>query len=259
MSEFPYTTQLQAGLGRINENISIIRLWKEGDTVSSLCEKAENSGEFPKVTGRRLRNIVAEMFAPRFLKPDSTPARNLNRLLNILPQKAIEQVVYLYTARAQEIFHDFVTEVYWRSYEGGRSSIESEEIRNFIENALIEGKMRKHWEESTIKRVSGYLGGCCLDFGLVTRKPPSSYMIKSLYIEKEMALYLAHDLKFAGLSNSAIANHRDWGLWGMSQSDVISQLKSLSIDGHFMVQDGAGITEISWQYEKMEEVFHAVA
>jgi hypothetical protein len=119
------------------------------------------------------------MFAPRFLQPDSTPARNLNRLLNILPQKAIEQVVYLYTARAQEIFHDFVTEVYWIAYEGGRSSIESEEIRNFIENALIEGKMRKHWEESTIKRVSGYLGGCCLDFGLVTRKPPSSYMIKS--------------------------------------------------------------------------------
>jgi len=259
MSEFPYTTQLQAGLGRISQNISLIRLWEEGDTVSSLCERAENSGEFPKVTGRRLRNIVAEMFAPRFLQPDSTAARNLNQLIDILPQKAIEQFIYLYTARAQEIFHDFVTEVYWTAYEGGRSSIEATEIRNFIENALIDGKMRKNWEESTIKRVSGYLGGCCLDFGLVTRKPPSSYLINSLYIEKDIALYLAHELKFSGISDTAIASHRDWGLWGMSKSDVISQLKNLSNEGHFMLQDGAGLTEISWQYENMEEVFHAVA
>ena len=62
MSEFPYTTQLQAGLGRISQNISLIRLWEEGDTVSSLCERAENSGN-SKVAGRRLSNIVAEMFA----------------------------------------------------------------------------------------------------------------------------------------------------------------------------------------------------
>ena len=44
----------------------------------------------------------------------------------------------------------------------------------------------------------------------------------------------------------------------MTKSDVISQLKNLSNEGHFMLQDGAGLTEISWQYENMEEVFHAV-
>jgi hypothetical protein len=259
MSDFPYTTQLQAGLGMLNENLTFIEMWEEGDTVATLYEKAEKSGEFPKVTGRRLRNITAEMFAPRFLIDNGLPARELQQLQGIFSEKTILQFIFLYTARAQQIFHDFVREIYWSAYEGGRSSFDGEEVRNFIENALIEGKMRKHWEESTVKRVRGYLAGCCIDFGLVNRKPPSTYLLNSYYIEKQMVLYLTHNLKFSGLSDSALVDHKDWGLWGMSRNDVIAQLKKLGSDGHFMIQDGAGLTEITWQYENMEEVFHAVA
>ena len=156
MSEFPYTTQLQA-LGRISQNISQFDFGKKVIQFHPCAKEPKIQANFQKLPvedcvtlSQRCLHLVSATGFNRSQKSKS--------VINITP-KAIEQFIYLYTARAQEIFHDFVTEVYWTAYEGGRSSIEATEIRNFIENALIDGKMRKNWEESTIKRVSGYLGG----------------------------------------------------------------------------------------------------
>jgi hypothetical protein len=36
-----YTTQLQAGLGMIDETLDLLRLWQPGDTPKQLCENAQ--------------------------------------------------------------------------------------------------------------------------------------------------------------------------------------------------------------------------
>ena len=65
----PFTTQLQAGLGMINETMGLLRLWEPGETPARLAEKAIASGALARTTARRARNIVAEMFAPRYWLP----------------------------------------------------------------------------------------------------------------------------------------------------------------------------------------------
>ena len=54
-----YTTQLQAGLGLVTETRQLLELFETGVTVSELTEKALESGRFPLVTARRLRNVVS--------------------------------------------------------------------------------------------------------------------------------------------------------------------------------------------------------
>ena len=80
MAEQMYTTQLGAGLGLIQETSVLLDLWEPNDTTSQLCDRALQSGQFPNVTARRLRNIVAECFAPRYMNPAGNVAGRLKQL-----------------------------------------------------------------------------------------------------------------------------------------------------------------------------------
>lgn len=259
MSDSSYTTQLGAGLGMIEENIRFLQLWEPGDSVSELHQNALNSGSFPDVSARRLRNLVAEMFAPRFLVENAKPAIHLKQLLDCLPQRAVSQLVYLYTCRAQRILHDFITELYWPKYESGNPLFTRQEVLEFITSAMDSGKMKKRWSENLVKRVAGYLGGCCIDFGLAERIPPGSYSITPIYLISDVFLYIVHDLRFRKCSDHELIHHEDWKLWGMSPSDVFQQLQMSSRDGHFIVQGGVELTRITWKYNSMEEALDAVA
>ncbi len=73
-----YTTQLGAGLGVIAETRILLDLWHPGMTSSALYQAALDSGDFPNATARRLRNMVAECFAPRYLVKADGKIRALN-------------------------------------------------------------------------------------------------------------------------------------------------------------------------------------
>ena len=70
-----------------------------------LYDVALSSGVFPGVTARRLRNVVVECFAPRYLVDSGAPARHLQMLLDRLPMPQIAELMFLFTARA----------VYWQT------------------------------------------------------------------------------------------------------------------------------------------------
>jgi hypothetical protein len=69
-----YTTYLAAGLGVLAETRILLELWHPGMTTSSLYESALKSGRFPRLSSRRVKNLVVECFARRFLAGDGTPA-----------------------------------------------------------------------------------------------------------------------------------------------------------------------------------------
>jgi len=253
-AEKNYTTQLQAGLGLIPETMALIRLWSPGMNANKLADLAIETGLFSRATARRTRNIVAEMFAPRFLTNEGVAAFRIKYLIEqSLPQDALEQIFFLYTARAQKIFRDFVVDVYWPKYAAGAHYLTKDDAEQFIQRALDTGRMCKRWSEETVKRVSGYLIGCCVDFGLVTEQGRSKRAIQRFTIRNDVALYLAYDLHFSGLSDMATMHHQDWLLFGLEVQEVITQMKTLSQDGHLLIQSMPDLVQISWKYQTMEE------
>ena len=54
-----------------------------------------------------------------------------------------------------------------RSIVPAPSASRKADAERFIRRALDAGRMEKRWSESTVRRVSGYLLGCCTDFGLL--------------------------------------------------------------------------------------------
>jgi len=120
MTPAVYTSTLNAGLGMIAETGLLLSLWHPGMSTNDLKRTALASGQFPKMTARRLRNLVVEGFAPCYLVDDGAPALSLKRVQDFFTRREFEQLLFIYSARAHVILADFVREVYWPAYSAGR-------------------------------------------------------------------------------------------------------------------------------------------
>ena len=253
-----YTTQLQAGLGLLEETRQLLQVYQPGMSASQLYEAALASGRFPLVTARRLRNIVAECFAPRYMRDPYVAAR-LKSLVDHFTTAELNQLLFIYTARANLVLADFVREVYWARYSAGRNDLQLEDARTFVTNSVREGKTQKPWSETTIKRISSYLMGCCADYGLLTTTGRNQRSIAAYRILPKVAAYLAYDLKFSGLGDNQIVSSSDWDLFGLERTDVRDQLKRLSLQGLLIFQAASDVVHIGWTYKNMEELIDVIA
>lgn len=253
-----YTTQLQAGLGLLEETRQLLQVYQPGMSASQLYEAALASGRFPLVTARRLRNIVVECFAPRYMRDPYVAAR-LKSLIDHFTTAELNQLLFIYTARANLVLADFVREVYWARYSAGRNDLQLEDARTFVTNSVREGKTQKPWSETTIKRISSYLMGCCADYGLLTTTGRNQRSIAAYRILPKVAAYLAYDLKFSGLGDNQIVSSSDWDLFGLERTDVRDQLKRLSLQGLLIFQAASDVVHIGWTYKSMEELIDVIA
>lgn len=249
-----YTTQLQAGLGLVNETKALLELWSPGKSAPQLYQEALQSGRFPNVTARRLRNVVVECFAPRYLivEAERVPADALKHLVGAVSSNDLSQLMLVLTCRANPILGDFIREVYWARYCGGCSEISNLDARAFVQRAVDDGNTLKRWSESTIRRVSAYLTGCCADYGLLERGTKSTRRILALRISTITAAYLAYDLHFSNIGDNALLAHPDWKLFGLGREDVLEELKRLSLKGILIVQAAGDVVRISWKQPNME-------
>ena len=248
----PYTTQLQAGLGLVNETKTLLELWSPGMSANQLHQVALESGRFPTVTARRLRNIVVECFAPRYLSANANAAKNLRLLAPAISSADLTQLMLIFTSRANPILGDFVRQVFWPRYAGGYMQLTNEDARYFVERGIDDGKTVKRWEETTVRRVSAYLTGCCADYGMLERGARSTRRILPFRVSQTVAAYLAYELHFAGVGDNALLNHEDWHLFGMAREDVLEEIKRLSLKGHLIVQAAGDVIRISWKQPNME-------
>lgn len=248
----PYTTQLQAGLGLVTETKMLLDLWSPGMSANRLHQVALESGRFPTVTARRLRNIVIECFAPRYLVSGGAPAAHLKRLSTSISTAELTQLMLVFTSRAHPILGDFVRQVYWARYAGGYTEITNDDARMFVERGIDDGKTIKRWSETTVRRVSAYLTGCCADYGMLERGLRSSRRILPFRISPSAAAYLAYELHFSGVSDNALLTHEDWQLFGLAREDVLEELKRLSLKGLLIVQAAGDVIRISWKQHDME-------
>jgi len=258
MSE-KYTTRLGAGLGMVQETRLLLDLWNEGQNVQSLYEMALDSGVFPSMSARRLRNFVKECFAPRYLVDNGAPALLLKALIGTKFDRIIDQLMFIYTCRANLILADFVRQVHWTAYAGGHTYISNEQSRMFVYQARDAGKTTTDWSENMVSRVAGYLTGCIADFGLLEGGRRRERKILPYRIHQGTATILAYDLHLRGVGDNHLLSHEDWMLFGMDRFDVLNEIKRLALQGMLLYQSAGEAIRIEWRYESMEEVLDVLA
>jgi Putative inner membrane protein (DUF1819) len=253
-----YTTQLQAGLGLVEETRLLLSLYETGLEPQALLAKALDSGLFPRVTARRLRNVVIECFKPRYMQEPGV-ADALKALSDSRSRAEFLQLLLIHTARANLILFDFVTKLYWPRYASGREGLTPEDAKTFVLAGVREGKTQKPWADGTVRRVSNYVLSCCADYDLLSRNVSGVHRIHALRVQDRVAAYLAYDLKFQGLADNQIVIHEDWQLLGLQPNDVRDVLKRLSLQGYLILQAAGDVVHIGWTYKTKEELIDVLA
>lgn len=254
-----YTSTLGAGLGLIDETKLLLNIWDSSLDISLLFRTALNSGQFPHISARRLRNIVAECFAPRYLVEDAQPAKILKAYQNSFSSIEFNQLLCLYTCRANSILADFIRQVYWDRYSSGYETLSNEDAKDFVVKAIQDGKTVKQWSESMIKNVSSYLTGCCADFGLLEKIRKKERKILPFRLESKITTILAYDLHFSGMGDNAVIEHKDWAIFGLESQDVRCEFKQLSLKNYLMIQSAGDVTRLEWSFKSMEECLDVIA
>lgn len=128
-----YTTALAKGQGIIDETMALLDIWQQGMKPNQLANRAIEEGVLGRATAKRVKDLIFEAFAPRYLVDGARPANYLKTLLNAgaLPT-SLNQLFLIYTARANFVLHDFISEVYWVKYSAGITSLGKEDALSFF-------------------------------------------------------------------------------------------------------------------------------
>jgi len=260
MPEKIYTTALSKGQGMVPETLAILELWEPGITTVELKQKVNQQGILGRATAYRTDDVVGRVFAPRYLAGDPAPAAWLRRSVRngVSPSK-LTPILLIYTARANVVLHDFITEVYWSHYAAGATMIARQDAIDFLERATQQGFIPQRWSETVMLRMARYLTGCLTDFGLAGEDRGGKRELVSFAVDTLTTTWLAHELHFTGSSDNAILTHPDWGLFGLEPRDTVQELKRVQKQANFIVQFSGDLLRISWGCPSMEQYIDDIA
>jgi hypothetical protein len=259
VAEAQYNTFLQHGTSMFSETRTLLRLWKSPMPWQELAKLAVTSGDFAQISAQRIRNIVKYVFAPRYLVNDNQPARILQQLVDRITIRDFEQILFVYTCRANPILGDFVRNVYWNLYSSGKTSLGNEDALEFVLRAVSDGLTNTAWPETRSRRVASDITRCCADYGLLETGPKSVRQMQPFVITTKTLIALAYDLHFLGLGDNQVLAAEDWKLFGLERDDVLAELKRQALQGKLIVQSAGAVTKISWSCKSIEEIADVVA
>lgn len=239
--------------------MELLTLWQPGMSAADLKNLVKQTGALGRATDTRITDVVSRGFAQRYLVDDARPASWLKHLVETgVNRSALHQILFIYTARHNSVFHDFVTGVFWRKAVSGTGEVTKEDTRDFLERAAACGLIVPRWADSMMERVTRYLLGTLEDFRMIGENRHGRRHAKPPVIMSETVLFLAHDLHFHGVEDRDIPNHKDWLLFGLMPADVIALLEKEASRDRLQVQNAGQLLRIEWKFPDMENVIDAL-
>ena len=233
----------------INETLILASVFQPGMTKKQMLDTVMAENLLSTATQSRTEHIVYYFFK-RYVKPNAQIPAWLMHLRNRhVAIEGISQIMFLYTCRASTVLTDFIGKVYQDRVSRGAVSFDHKEARQFIEDAIADGKVEKPWSDATRLSLAEHISATLIDFRLIDR----SKRILPFLMRDLTANYLLHELHFAGVADNDLPEAPEWALFGLRRYDVLRQMEKLAQQGHFLYQSSGELVRIAWQYPTMNE------
>lgn len=248
MRDTQYNYKLGKGCGLIEETLSLLAIYQDGMTKDTLAEFVHDSNALSKCTDIRSRDIIKQVFYPRFMLRNPKVPMWLKEIRHrglMLPQ--FKQLLMIYCARENAIMYDYLVNCFNSLKLDGATKVDVEGIKRFVNNIVNSGLA--DWGETTCIRQVRNIKGVLMDFDMMDKRGN----ILPYEASNFTILYLMHELHFAGLSDVAIWNHEDWQLFGLDKYQLQERIMDQNIRGGYIAQCTGDLMTISWNYNTMEE------
>ena len=252
MRTHTYNSNLLKGTGAVSETISLLSIYDRDTTKKSLLDYVLSTNFLSTNTEKRARDIVEKVFFNRYMQHNHLVPYwlRLTREKGLMVNQ-LSQLLYVYTLRENAILYDYVIKVLNPVKASGANYIPKSKADEFIKELNDNGTLE--WSSTSQVRMGQHMRGTLVDFNVIDLNGN----ILSFEANDFTVLYLMHELHFGGLSDMAIWEHEDWGLFNMGKYDVLQRIMNLSLKGGFIAQSSGDLLTISWKYNSMEEMINA--
>ena len=132
--------------------------------------------------------------------------------------------------------------------------MDTDPMLSFLSEAHSDGRLDNQWSEKVSVRIARCVLGLLRDVGLLREVVRGRREIVNYRMSDEGAAILARELNEAGVTDSSLCNHPDWGLFGMTPSEVVERLDGIGEHRGVIVQRAGSVVHFTWVVKSIEEL-----
>ncbi len=212
-----YSSKIIKAGALIGDTKTLLSCWDVTATVAENINRAQRDNVFGKASRSRVEDILA-IFRQRYLAEESVARALVILVRGKIPAAALDRLLYFHSARADQLLHDAVTEIFVPMQAQGLADINTQDLQRPLAKWVKEGKTTGHWSEPTITRISQGLLAALRDFGVLQGAVHKK--IAPAYLPIESFAYVMFYLKQHQPSGAKLIELPDWKLFFLSREGV---------------------------------------
>ena len=214
----------------IDESYLILQAYREGVNIRGFRDEVVHGQILPHTSYHTRRTIWNHVFKRYFRHRNGWVIRRL-RESTYEGKYSIEflSLAYLYYVLRDRFTFMFVTERLWSIWDSKTISIESNDIREYLEEISDDFIEVTHWRESTKRKLAQNTFRSLTAFGLI--KGDKNRSIQQPSISDEAVFHLLCVLWDEGYRGKQLIEAPDWHMFLFSEDNVSYTLNRLSMLG----------------------------
>ena len=137
--------------------------------------------------------------------------------------------------------------------------MDTDPMLSFLSEAHSDGRLDNQWSEKVSVRIARCVLGLLRDVGFLREVVRGRREIVNYRMSDEGAAILARELNEAGVTDSSLCNHPDWGLFGMTPSEAAERLDGIGEHRGVIVQRAGSVVHFTWIVKSIEDLIDVLA
>lgn len=256
LSSGQYTSKIIKAGALLADTKTLLAHWDLGSTPKENLNRIRHENLFGKASRSRVEDILA-IFRQRYLAEESVTRSLVALVRRKFPAPALDRILYFYSARADQLLHDVVTEVLVPMREKGLVDINVQEFQRSLAKWVAEGKTTGHWSEPTITRISQGLLSTLRDFGVL--QGATNKKVAPLFLPTEAFAYIVFYFKQHQPSGAKLLELPDWKLFFLQREGVERSLFEAHQRDLLEYHVAGSVTRLTFPAETLEEYANVLA
>jgi hypothetical protein len=252
----PYSSKIIKAGALLADTKTLLSHWDINASLQENIDRIRRENIFGKASRSRVEDILA-IFRQRYLTDKSVTKALVTLVKAGFAITALERLFYFYSARADRLLHDVVTEILVPMQARGLADVSLEDVQRCISKWVTEGKTTSHWSEITIIRAAQELLAALRDFRVL--QGARNKKIAPAYLPIEAFAYIVFYLKQHQPSGAKLIELPDWRLFFLEREGVERFLFEAH-QHHLLEYHVAGsVTRLTFPAATLEEYANVLA
>ena len=251
-----YTSRIIKAGALLSDTKTLLANWDSSRRVTANLEAFRSENLFGKASRSRVEDVLA-IFRQRYLMDERVTRSLITLVRNRFPAEALDPILYFYSARADRLLHDAVTEILADLQGRGRSEVTLYDFESVLTQWVSEGKTAGVWSEPTIRRIAQGLLATLRDFGLL--RGAVAKHLAAMYLPLESFAFIAFDLKQHQPSGERLVEDSEWRLFFLSPPAVERLFMEAHQRGLLEYHAAGPVVRISFPADSLEGYANVVS